>query len=511
MPGTTETELKITLRPEDLAAMEAPGRFGDLSAGEAITRHLSTTYFDTADHRLRSAGLTLRVREAEGRHEQTLKHELPGGASLLSRGEITAHLDGPEPDLARFPEGDAERLAVALDGQPLQPVFMTLVDRTSRILVSPEGDEVELALDRGEIVAGERRAPLVEVEMELRSGDLRGLFSLARTVLADVPVRLSAEPKSGRGYRLVDGGEPAPPVRAGDLEYPADASVEEVLRAALRSCLAQIAGNVLAVEAGDDPEGPHQLRVGLRRLRSALRLFRPVIDPAPAARIDGEARWLGRCVGRLRDIDVLVDETVSACAGHFDMAELTALLERRRVQERESLIGTLAEPRVGAFLLDLAAYTEGRGWLSASDLDQSGALAAPAADFAARALHKRWVKTARMGAHADRLNAEERHELRKSFKVLRYALDFLGPLIPRKDNRRLGKAVRSAQETLGYLNDVASAQSLIRFSDELAAGDTPPSRAVDRAVGFCLGWHEAEAARVWEDARDLVSLDPQAF
>ncbi|HUG60986.1 MAG TPA: CHAD domain-containing protein, partial [Methylomirabilota bacterium] len=187
-------------------------------------------------------------------------------------------------------------------------------------------------------------------------------------------------------------------------------------------------------------------------------------------------------------------------------------LEARRKREREVLLSELSGDKFGRFLIDLAAFTEGRGWLSASDLDQSAALAAPGADFARAAIHRRWTKTARKGRDVDALTAEQRHELRKSFKTLRYALEFLGPLIARRDLKSLTKRVKAAQEVLGYLNDVRGAQTLVSMVDKAGRKlSRKQAAAVDRAVGFCLGWHEGEAARVWEEAKSTVSLDPKAY
>ncbi len=509
MTAGLETELKFTLTGDALRALKSAKRQGKAGTARAKHQRLVSIYYDTADRRLRAAGLSLRVREQGGRFEQTVKAG-GGDAGLVARPELTVPLRGREPDLAALTDGDLASLVISLVGvRPLEPVFRVDVRRTVRE-VETDDSRIEIALDEGEISAGDRRAEVHEAEFELKAGDLRALFPVARAALAGTPVRLSRLSKADRGFRLLNGDDVPRPETAGRVEIAKGGSTEELLRAVLRSCLVQIAANIEAVSADDDPEGPHQLRVGLRRLRSALKLFKPVMEPSARRRLNDQARRLGRSVGTLRDLDVLSEEIVAAGAGHSEGAPLQHPRARPRDEARTALRAELDGEAVGEFLIDLLAFTEGRGWLSPADLDQSPALAEPAADFARQALAKRWARTAKIGRDVEALSPEERHELRKSFKTLRYTLEFVGPVIARKELKSRTKRVKQAQEVLGYLNDVKTARELLRLLDE----SRPRGRAAvaaDRAAGFCLGWHEREAERVWEKHKATVSLDPAAL
>jgi triphosphatase len=522
MGGEIEAELKFALTGAEHAALKAADDLAGMTVNGPRTETLVSTYFDSADERLRQAGISLRVRRKGKTIEQTVKVAADGArapgahlGALASRHEITVAAEREVPDLTRFPDGAvAETIGRLLGGEELRALFTIRVKRTVRHLATQAGDEIEYALDDGEIVAGDRRAELREAEFELKRGDPRALFGVAAIALRGVPVRFSAAPKSEAGYRLAEGrtDEPPTPAKAAEAEIPEDATVETALQAVLRSCFVQIAANLPVVLESDDPEGPHQLRVGLRRLRSALSLFSKVIERGAADRLVQETRWLAGIVGELRDIDVLIHDVVAPCGERIDVTGLLAVLEARRGRVRGRLLAALAGPRTGAFLIGLAGFVEGRGWLSHTDLDQTAALAAPAHAFAEKAVHRQWRKVARMGRDAARLSGEERHELRKRFKKLRYALDFFGGQLSGRDRRKLTRDVKAAQEVLGYLNDVRMAEQLISDlpsdPDYAAAADRG---ALDRAAGYCLGWHQARADAVFEQSLALVALDEAAF
>ncbi len=212
---------------------------------------------------------------------QTVKSKrTAGGAGLFAQDEVERPapggrlaLDGPDPT------GVYAAIAEAAGEAPLAPVFETRVERLSERLRLPDGGLVELALDRGEVVAGGARAPILEAEIELVEGAVGAIFALARRLFPTGPVRLATANKAALGYRLLRDGaavDAAPqPRNAGRLVYDADASVETAARDVFRDCFAQIAANLAAVAAGPAIEGPHQLRIGLRRLRTAFAVFAP--------------------------------------------------------------------------------------------------------------------------------------------------------------------------------------------------------------------------------------------
>ena len=498
-----ELELKILLdaagakrlRSRAAAVAEGPER--------AISQTLRAIYYDTAEHALSRRRIALRVRKEGRRWVQTLKlgGGVVGGLSHVEEWEAPA--PGGRLDLGLIAD-PAARAAVeeAAAGAPLGPVFETDFRRLLRLLPGPHGGSVELALDEGEIRANGEAAALTEAELELKSGDPRDLFAVARALFPEGPIRFSRRNKAARGFDLAEGREAVAAlpaiIHAPPLALDKGLTAEEAARDVLRHCLDQIAGNAAAAALRDDPEAAHQLRVGLRRLRTAAALFRgPLGGPALAA-LAAEAKALADAAGAARDLDVL-DEELLAPLDPRDagFATLRAALAERREAKRAALKARLAAPETAAFLFDLGAFTEGRGWLRPADFEQTAALAAPVGDAAGAALETRWRKAAKLGDKVETLDHEARHELRKRLKKLRYAVEFFAALYPRKKVKPFLKRLKALQDDFGRLQDVATARALLLGPDAPAADDP----AAQRAVGYALGRWEMEADAAFAEAR----------
>ncbi|RWO41400.1 MAG: CHAD domain-containing protein [Mesorhizobium sp.] len=296
---------------------------------------------------------------------------------------------------------------------------------------------------------------------------------------------------------------PLAPQNAGKIALASDQIVEQAARDILRDCLDQIATNFFVVRKLDDIEGPHQLRVGLRRLRTAFLVYKSALDSTEMARLSGEAKWLGQEVGRLRDLDVVAHVIVMREATlHPDEPGLSALAEvlakqaaERRDQIRTLLIGTRAQ----AFLSDLAQFVEMRGWLVPADLAQTGRLAVPVVDLAPRLLNKRWKKVSKAARGLETLTADQRHTLRKELKTLRYAVEFFAPLFPAKRVDPFLKALKTLTTVFGDLNDSATVRAMLADTEPAGLGGW----TTQRAVGWVIGASQARAAFAWSRAQAL--------
>jgi triphosphatase len=252
----------------------------------------------------------------EGRHwVQTLKG---AGDGLWQRLEHEVPLQvapgtAPQADPARHagtPAGEA--LHAALGGGELQPLYRTEVIRTRR-LMRARGVVAELAFDRGALVAGEQRWPLCEIEFELKSGRPAALAELAARWVERFGLTLDTRSKAERGERLARGVRLGAAVKAQPLQLPPSADAATALRAAVANCLRQVLGNAsdLAHEAGADADQLHQLRVGLRRLRSVLRELGP-LSPQLSPDWEDAAARLFRSLGSARDRDALASTLLPA-------------------------------------------------------------------------------------------------------------------------------------------------------------------------------------------------------
>ncbi|MEL6198219.1 MAG: CYTH domain-containing protein, partial [Pseudomonadota bacterium] len=157
-------ELKLLVDPRAVPALRR--RIGALDTEKPRSRKLRTIYLDTAGAGLAKAGHALRLRLEARRWTQTVKTAREMEAGLSKTDEINTPASGGRIDLAALPAAVRAEIERAADGLPLAPVYETVVTRTTWQL-RHAGATVEVALDRGEIVAGERRATLDELELEL--------------------------------------------------------------------------------------------------------------------------------------------------------------------------------------------------------------------------------------------------------------------------------------------------------------------------------------------------------
>lgn len=499
-----ETELKffVQVAPATLWSRLRPLK-RDLGAARTTT--LRSIYFDTPGYALRDARIALRLRRDGRRWVQTVKTGGVRGSGFQQVGEVEIHAPGGRLRIAAIPDPAVRDAVLGCIGEALlEPVCETIIRRTTR-QVSLGGTVAEIAVDKGAISARGNSAELEEVEIELVEGNPQGLFEIAKLLFPNGGLRFSRLSKSARGYLLAEKGyiEPPPaPRNAADIALARDQTAEEGARDILRECVEQVVTNVQVVGVLDDPEGPHQLRVGLRRLRSLLAIFSAVAQSGELERLDDEARWLGREVGRLRDLDVAADEIVrreaEAHPAETCLPALLHALEERASGERRQLRALLAGRRVQDLCLDLTRFVETRGWLVQEDIGQTGRLAAPLGAVAGAALARSWKRARKRARKIDRLSIEQRHELRKALKKLRYAIEFFAPLYDPKRVGRMLRRLKSLQDVFGALNDAAMVREVLTDPLTVPGGDP----AAQRAAGWVLGASEARAEMRWTEARD---------
>ncbi|WP_298831679.1 CYTH and CHAD domain-containing protein [uncultured Piscinibacter sp.] len=480
----TEIELKFQVpreRREAVAAAVA-GR-----AGAASVQRLQAVYFDTAGGELAAAGVALRVRREGPRWVQTLKAASDDAMTRLEHNVERAGRasEPPLPDPALH-EGTAAgaRLAAALAGVPdaaLQCQYRTDIRRTARQL-RVRGATLELAFDRGCIIAGERRLPVCELEIELLRGSAAALLGTARQWVARHGLWLDTRSKAERGTLLAAGQPRSPARKAATVELRADMGVSAARRCVLGECLQQVSVNASQVAGGDfGDEHVHQLRVGLRRLRTALRLFD--VAGEAVALSEASAALFG-ALGAARDLAAvgapLRERLGQAMSAAGVALAAPALPLGGAAEPAESMRAAAAQ----ALLLDLIAAT----------LPGDAAEAeAPAAEALARRL-RRWHRgVARDAANFAALDDEGKHRLRKHVKRLRYAVEFTQCLLGAKKVSRYLRALAALQERLGALNDVMVAIDAFR---EPAAHDP--------AAGFALGWLAARREALIADCTPAI-------
>jgi triphosphatase len=437
-----EIELKFACGPPDLAAVLAAA-----PAGDDETRELISVYFDTADRLLQKAGVSLRVREYKGKRVQTLKR----GHGLV-REEHETPIEGLAPDPALEPLP-----SLLPDGATLKPSFNVRVSRRQRTF-RYQGAEIELALDQGEVTGGDRRSPICEVELELKSGAPAALFALARELSAAAPLYLAFEGKAARGQALMADAA-ASGRTANKLMLPKDATVGEAFQAIARKALAQIAGSAAALRLQPGAEAVHQLRVAARRLRSALTTFRLLLAGEQAEALKAELQWLAHACDAARNLDVFIDETLRPAETEETplggLPTLRKAMDAARGAAWAQAGEAAASARFRAMMIEAAAWVETGDWLGR---DGAGEAARP---FAKHSLRRHLKTLTKRGRAAHRGDDAARHHLRIEAKKLRYGAEALASLYGEKRVERYLDRLKVLQDVLGKLNDLATAEPLV--------------------------------------------------
>ncbi len=501
-----EIELKLTLDEKALAELPACEPFAHADFASKSPKKLKATYFDSAANTLRQKGVVLRLRDEDGRLIQTLKGKKVFGSLAAGRSEFESRVPKTckAPDFNRLPPDLKEGLQRLLNGNNVEPLFETDVDRTIGMLKTEAGDSIELALDSGVIRAGRRETRVSELELELKKGNPASLYRVALNLAETVPVRIGVRSKGDRGYALANALGPKS-VKGELVLLRKKATVEEALDQVLRHCLAHIVSNEPALVETADEEALHQMRVGLRRLRAALAVFAPVLDPAMMQDMNAKARRLAGLLGVARDYDVFRGELVAPLKESGD--ESIKLLDRAAILEQitawDAALRAVSSTEFTQTCLSLALHIEEKSWRKRADHDPSMAmmLAMPARQFAERALTKRLKKAKSLGENIDQLKLTERHELRKRLKSLKYAVGFFASLYPKKPVTKKIKKLSALQDVFGSLNDLAVAEEIVRTLIDKSNG-TPDQLPIATGGGRVLGWHGARAESHWEDASD---------
>ena len=475
--AAVETELKLAIDASALRALRAHPALRELARGRPRTMRVVTAYHDTPDRRLARAGVALRVRR-EGRHwTMSVKGAAPASAAgaMTTRPEFEWPLRGPAIDRLRLASTPWWRatFSKALRKDTLATAFSTSVARTMQALAFPDGTKATLAMDVGRIAApdrgrGAREARIAEVEIELASGDARRLLELAWRLALDLPLSVEPRSKADRGYALADAVDDAPS-RARDIAHADDASAPQAIAAVIRECVRQISRNAIGLrDAGtQDPEWIHQLRIGVRRLRSSYGFADGLVDAASIEALRHETRWVLDALGPARDLDVFVGETLPAAvrdlarsgsdAGAAGTA-LEALARRAAARRRAARVAAVECVHSRRFTrFELAAEMLAHDVGAATPSGAGAGRDASAYRFASRLITRRARRLAKAAADLAHAGADERHAVRIAAKKLRYATEFFASLFPRKRSRAYRKALTSLQDVLGELNDAAVA------------------------------------------------------
>jgi inorganic triphosphatase YgiF len=439
---------------------------------------------------LKRRGMTLRIRERNGHFIQNVKAGEPSGSDLLARGEWEDAVDQNRPDPhaphsgARLPDGVADRL---------RPLFVTDITRTTVEIEPESGTRIEAAIDEGGIrgidTAGSE--PVCEIELELKSGETVMLYEIASRLLDVAPLRIELRSKAERGYHLLEAAAP-PAVHAEPVLLDPASSVGAALQAIGRSCLLQVLRNEPAVLSGQ-AEGVHQMRIAVRRLRSALAGFKKMLLPEDLDWITGELKWLVGALSEARNLDAfgtdLLEPARDALGDEAGLDDLAGAVDRLRHGAYERIRTAVLSERYTVLMLRLLYWFEVRGWRSRPPLEADGIASSTIVEAAPRLLDRQRRKVRQRSRHFDRLNAQQRHQLRIAGKKLRYTVELFGSLFDQHELQKFNRRLKRLQDDLGHANDVSVARELLR---RLSRNAQP---GVASTGARLIEWHERALAK----------------
>jgi inorganic triphosphatase YgiF len=479
-----EIELKLDVRPAQLARLATAPWLARLASGPAKNRRLESVYYDTDELRLRNHRAVLRVRKAGGAYTQTFKAETADADAALGRLEWECPVKTSRPDLKHARKKKTGGVNLKGLAGALKPVFETNVHRRT-LPLRYRGSEIELALDRGEIKTGRWRAPIHEVELELKHGNPARVTELGRKIAEKLDAAYGAATKAERGYALRK-GEMDCPVYAEPVLLSPKMTAAGAFRAIAMSCLHQFTGNRAAILAGN-AEGVHQMRVGLRRLRAAISVFKEMLRGRETETIKQSLKWLTEELGLARDMDVMIKEAVTPMTGSPPVPEAVAALKADIVTKRDKGLmrakRAVASKRYRRVVLDTVLWINGGRWtkshfeLIASRRDLS------AQRYAANELERRSRKVLKRLSKLAELTPLQQHKLRIAVKKLRYATGYFESLFGgKKAVKKLAAVLKDLQSSLGRLND-------IHVHGKLAECYATPAQGTRRAASkaFAMG------------------------
>jgi CHAD domain-containing protein len=484
------TNLERETKLEAPAGFRIPELGGDgLVATDEEPQRLVTVYVDTPDLRIVRWGSSLRHRQGEGREKVwTVKLPSSGNGSQLVRTEV--NFEGA--DARKLPTAAADLVRAFVRGQELAPVARLQTVRRGVRISDDAGTPLAMVTDDEVSVMDGRRVASRFRELEVE------LDPAADAALSDVLVGRLREAGAGpvdnvsKVVRALGPRAAAPP----DLEVPEldeHAGVTDVVRRELATSVVRLLRHDAGVRLGEDPEEVHQARVATRRVRSALRTFRDVLEPEWATSLRDRLRWLADALGDVRDTEVLRErirsrEPMLPEADLGALEELVTMLEAKRDEARERLLRAMREPEYLALLDDLVeAARQPRVLQEVATASAATALRA--------VLERPWLHLSNAVERArDDGSDASMHGVRIRAKRARYAAEAVSPVFGKRA-QSFAEAAASLQDVLGEHQDSVVARRWLREAvgsdgDAFVAGELSAIEA-QAAAAARAAWSKA--------------------
>ena len=366
----------------------------------------------------------------------------------------------PSPLLAEAAEPAALGAPVSDLATPLMP--LAGFHGRQRTIRLADGDPASLWVVEGALRSVAEERPVCRLVLH---GPVSRLLELSGQLAASLPVAVPRSTMAVEALAMAR-GTVVPHRRSGGPEVPPDATVSDAIALVIGHLTDVLLDGVPGILAGGSPEPVHAMRVALRRLRSAMSVFRRAADGPAFAAVKDPLHELAAALGAARDWDVFLMGTAQEVAAAFGedrrIATMLAAAEKQRIAAYDGLRRVFAAAEFRQLAVALVQLAALRPWEMDADAERLALLQEDASAYAAGMLSKRYQHMLAPGQDISGLPVEELHALRKQGKRLRYAAEFFAPLNGRRNTRRFVRRVSDLQEALGHLNDGAAAAGLMK-------------------------------------------------
>lgn len=500
-----ETELK--LRCSDVNAwekiMKAEALVNVEVPGSEVTQQLEARYFDTPGHALQKARLAYRLRREGDNWVATVKGGGSSHGGLHARMEWNVAVLDNEPDVGAFAHTEiGQKLQDVVGNERLEPVLITFFERKTVDVIMPDGSAIEVAADKGAIIAGEKTEPILEIELELKAGHPGALFMLGAALAREFSLLPEPDSKFYRGLLLAG---LAVARKQNNLVPRVDTAkpVGEASSMLLINLIIQITvAQRRLLEEPQQPELVHELRSCLWRLRSVLEFFEPFNVIKQYADYQEQLKQVTQKLAKLRELDVAYGvwlQFQNSYTGKADSkAWLGDVLTETRNQEMENVMGELGAGLATPLLLSLWAELLDRDW------QQFTAPLNTAGEYVHSGLAG-WIKKMRKEAEpVDWMDTGRVHHLRMEIKKVRYIVEVMQPAL--SESSRLVEQLGKLQDTLGIITDAQSTEILLKSLLRRKS-----SKGMHLEAGMLIGWQMHEQLllqkklnKIWKKLNRIV-------
>jgi inorganic triphosphatase YgiF len=483
-----EFELKLVFPEERSADIEKLL----VSKGGLRRQKLQAYYYDTPQFSLAQSGISLRIRKEGRAWIQTLKASGASQFERLEHNAVISHTGVTPPPLNiklhdEHPAHKALLKSLRNDKQDIDQLTLRYqTDIWRRVaLVRARGAMLEYALDLGVIKAfqvGGKEAfiPVREIEIELKAGDKLAVTSHVKSMINKFGACIDTRSKAQRGFNAANGLTHSPPCRAKSIALKShDDGV--IASALLNSCLNQILPNVSEINADLEAfdEHIHQLRVGLRRLKSAMKVLGLIQIYFREADINQLSYVFGK-LGQYRDLHFFDDKLKPAFAAvdapQMNLSSVNDLPDPKTILESKNFqLFCLSIIELALIQEKIPQETKRLKPLLIQELDK---------------VHKDTKKLANIFMD---IPDERRHKLRKRLKHLRYTLEFFADICDRGKYKSYLNSLAKVLDALGNYNDIC-----------VAIEKSQNRLSIDKNILFAMGWLKSEKTRSCLDCANAV-------